>query len=98
MPFATLGGKLRFVGISDAPVRGLMLDRQKVESVLARRFPGSAPHQVAAAANAIMGLDDEWEEIDGQNGPHSFAPCHELCYLGHVLEGAEVRLFRRRSG
>ena len=76
-----------------------MLDRQKVESVLSRRFPGSAPHQVAAAVNAIMGLDDEWEEIverDGQVGPHSFPPCHDFCYLGHVLEGTELRLFRRR--
>jgi hypothetical protein len=33
-----------------------MLDREKVEAILIRRFPGAAPHQVAAAANAIMGL------------------------------------------
>ena len=29
-----------------------MLDRQKVEAVLARRFPGFPPYEVAAAANA----------------------------------------------
>jgi hypothetical protein len=40
-----------------------MVDRQKVETILRRRFPGSNAAQVAAAANAIMGLGDEWEEV-----------------------------------
>ena len=40
-----------------------MLDREKVVAVLKRRFPGSAIEQVAAAANAIVGLDDEWLEV-----------------------------------
>ena len=35
-----------------------MRDRQKIETLLARRFPGSTPGQIAAAANAIMGLDE----------------------------------------
>lgn len=36
-----------------------MLDRQKLETVLANRFPGAAMAQLAAAANAIMGLADD---------------------------------------
>jgi hypothetical protein len=40
-----------------------MLDRQKVETVLSRRFPGATAEQIAAAANAIMGLDAEWEQV-----------------------------------
>jgi hypothetical protein len=40
-----------------------MLDRQKLETILSRRFPGATHLQIAAAANAIMGLADEWEEI-----------------------------------
>ena len=40
-----------------------MLDRQKLEAILTRRFPGSTATQIAAAANAIMGLGEEWEEI-----------------------------------
>ena len=40
-----------------------MLDRQKLEAILTRRFPGSSPDRIAAAANAIMGLRDEWEEV-----------------------------------
>ena len=43
--------------------RNGMLDREKVVAVLKRRFPGSAVDQVAAAANAIIGLEDEWVEV-----------------------------------
>jgi hypothetical protein len=39
-----------------------MLDRQKIETILMRRFPGATHATVAAATNAIMGLDDEWQE------------------------------------
>ena len=34
-----------------------MIARQQLESILVRRFPGAPLSQVAAAANAIMGLD-----------------------------------------
>jgi hypothetical protein len=34
-----------------------MIDRQQVESILVRRFPGAPLDQIAAAANAIMGLE-----------------------------------------
>ena len=34
-----------------------MIDRQKLETVLGRRFADATRAQIAAAANAIMGLD-----------------------------------------
>ncbi len=78
-----------------------MLDRHKVETVLNRRFPGSAHHQVAAATNAIMGLSDEWEEVlhaDHEFGYHYSTKCGGVCYLAREVEdGAEFRLFRRRA-
>ena len=78
-----------------------MVDRQKVETILARRFPGASHHQVAAAANAIMGLDEEWEEIvdqDHYRGCHSSAACRDACYLARELErSTEFRLLRRRE-
>lgn len=40
-----------------------MRDRQKIETLLARRFPGSTPGQIAAAANAIMALDEPSEKL-----------------------------------
>jgi len=79
-----------------------MLDRQKLETILSRRFPGAASDQVAAAANAIMGLDEEWEEVDGQEqdelGYHFSVQCSDICTLARqVSEGVEFRLLRRRS-
>ena len=41
----------------------VMVDRQKVETVLLRRFPGADWAQIVMAANAIVGLGDEWEEV-----------------------------------
>ena len=69
-----------------------MLDRQKIESILRRRFPGATLAQVAAAANAIMGLSDEWQEV---------VDADYECGAGHIPAmldgGAEVRVFRRRE-
>ena len=64
-----------------------MLDRQKIEAILARRFPGASAAQVAAAANAIIGMGDDWEEIDG----------HQAVGVPHDDRGTEFRLFRRRE-
>ena len=65
-----------------------MLDRQKIEAILTRRFPGATRDQVAISANAIMGLEDEWEEV-----AH-----HDLPVLAaQIGEGQEIRLLRRRS-
>ena len=78
-----------------------MVDREKVETILSRRFPGAGPHQVAAAANAIMGLGDEWEEVDGhESAPRwrAAVPCRGFCYLARELNPClEFRLFRRRE-
>ena len=78
-----------------------MVDRQKVEAILLRRFPGAPYQQVAAAANALMGLGEEWEEImDDEHycGYHAPGSCGSSCYLARELsENSEFRLFRRRE-
>jgi hypothetical protein len=79
-----------------------MLDRQKIESVLIRRFPGATPTQVAAATNAIMGLEeDEWEEVPDGNpelGARFPADCRRGCAApGEHKLGGEFRYFRRRQ-
>ena len=33
-----------------------MVDRQQLEALLANRFPGATPAQIAAAANAIIAM------------------------------------------
>jgi hypothetical protein len=63
-----------------------MIDRQKVETILHKRFPSATRSDIAAAANAIMGLGDEWREIEW---PDVSGLTREL------NAGAEIRLFRR---
>jgi hypothetical protein len=78
-----------------------MLDRQKVEAILSRRFHGAAHDQVAAAANAIMGLSEEWEEVlhdDKRAGYHFSNECGNVCCLvDNEEQSVEFRLFRRRG-
>jgi hypothetical protein len=71
-----------------------MLDREKIVAVLKKRFPGSGADQVAAAANAIVGLEDEWEEIPAA----SMHACDSACRLQDLVEhGASYKIFRRAS-
>jgi hypothetical protein len=78
-----------------------MLDREKVLTVLAKRFPGSTPEQMAAAANAIVGLGDEWEEVTDREpelGYHYSVQCGDICYIANEVDtGSRFRLFRRRG-
>ena len=78
-----------------------MIDREKVLAVLHRRFPGATSEQVAAAANAIVGLEDEWEEVterEEQLGYHVSAACSDICYIAQQVErGDAFRFFRKRA-
>ncbi len=77
-----------------------MLDRQKLETLLARRFSGASREQIAAATNAIMGLNDEWEEVGDETVfGYRFDPeCVGICGLAREAQGgAEFRLLRRRT-
>ena len=71
-----------------------MLDREKVVAVLKRRFPGSPIEQVAAAANAIVGLEDEWVEVPMPEGGWDRG-CREGCPLKRVSRAGPIKLFRR---
>lgn len=71
-----------------------MLDREKVVAVLKKRFPGSTIEQVAAAANAIVGLEDEWLEVPLPEGGGAEALCREGCHLKRVMRDSPVKLFR----
>jgi hypothetical protein len=78
-----------------------MIDREKVLAVLRKRFPGAAVDQVAAAANAIVGLEDEWEDVTNHEpefGYHFSVQCGEICYLAEQQQlGSQFRVFRRRA-
>ena len=64
-----------------------MLDRQKLETILRRRFPGATYQQIAISANAIMGLDEEWEELQC---------CDAARVAAEIGDGVELRVLRRR--
>lgn len=65
-----------------------MVDREKVLTVLRRRFPDATSVQLASAANAIVGLDEEWELVESRN-------LADL--IDRLRRGAEFRLIERRS-
>jgi hypothetical protein len=77
-----------------------MIDREKVLAVLHHRFPAGTSDQLAAAANAIVGLDDEWEDVtdhEPELGYHFSIQCSEICYLAEQRQlGADFRLLKRR--
>ena len=75
-----------------------MVDRLKVETVLARRFPGASERQIADAANALMGLGEEWEEIVNRYSDRDHSVCLDGCCLAREFDhGIDFRLFRRRE-
>jgi hypothetical protein len=78
-----------------------MIDREKVLAVLQKRFPGSTLDQRAAAANAIVGLEDEWEDVTAREpemGYHSSAQCADICFLADQRQqGSEFRILLRRT-
>jgi hypothetical protein len=70
-----------------------MLDREKIVAVLKKRFAGAATDQIAAAANAIVGLEDEWEEVPLAEG----VPCSDSCYLTRAIQdGTRFKVLQRR--
>jgi len=75
-----------------------MVDRDKVLSVLHKRFPGAPRQQVAWAANAIIGLDDRWElvawnqpEIEGSDACGQWSDVAD-----QIRAGTEFRMFHKR--
>ena len=77
-----------------------MLDRDKLETILNRRFPGATAAQVAAAANSIMGLGDEWEELGVREdfGFDLTSRSADICASAREADaGGVLRILRRRD-
>lgn len=75
-----------------------MIDREKVLTVLRRRFPGAPAADLAAAANAIVGLPDEWDDVT-ESEPALLARIYGADLVGTPPSAdGEFRLFRRRLG
>ncbi|MEZ5287218.1 MAG: hypothetical protein R2712_20935 [Vicinamibacterales bacterium] len=65
-----------------------MIDREKVLTVLRRRFPDATAEQWASAANAIVGIGDEWDVVESRN-------LADL--IDRLRRGTRFRLIERRT-
>jgi hypothetical protein len=78
-----------------------MIDREKVLTVLRRRFPGASDRDLAAAANAIVGLADEWDDVTDREPDllkHLAYACGPgCCVAGDAREVTDYRLLVRRG-
>lgn len=76
-----------------------MIDREKVLAVLHKRFPGSSAEERAAAANAIVGLEDDWVDVTARQPAVERCAsllCAGTCYIADQRQqGAEFRILIR---
>jgi hypothetical protein len=72
-----------------------MIDREKVVSVLLKRFPTASPHEVAAAANAIVGLSQEYVPVDPIEISSFTCVTDDLRFTADDVGEGRVRVFRR---
>jgi hypothetical protein len=72
------------------------VDREKVLSVLIKRFPGAPLCDIAAAANAIVGLEPEFDALPAAEVRRFDCEWNaRTLSMRHVSTG-EVRLFWRK--
>jgi hypothetical protein len=75
-----------------------VIDREKVLAVLRKRFPDAASQDLAAAANAIVGLDPEYLPLVPPELARFECDAGRQFYtMRHVATG-ELRLYRRMPG
>lgn len=74
-----------------------MVDREKVTNVLAKRFPTASAADIAAAANAIMGLGHEYVAVDAAMVREFHCAAPNGRYTLSDLTDGRVRIFARAA-
>jgi hypothetical protein len=73
-----------------------VVDREKVLTVLLKRFPDAAANDLAAAANAIVGLEAEYVAVaPAELSRFECCAGHHAYGMRHVANG-DLRIFRRK--
>jgi hypothetical protein len=72
-----------------------MVDREKVLVVLRKRFPSARSEDIAAAANAIVGLDVEYVPIEGAEVSRLDSVAGSHAYIAADVLSGRLRLYRR---
>jgi hypothetical protein len=75
-----------------------MVDREKIVNVLLKRFPAAPAHEIAAAANAIVGLHPEYEPVVPPDVDAFECIADTTRYTVDDLASGRVRLYRRFDG
>lgn len=70
-----------------------MIDREKVLAVLLKRFPHAALNDVAAAANAIVGLEPEYSPLEADDVTRFDCVSVHHTYSARHLANGEIRVF-----
>mgnify|MGYP003337666535 FL=1 len=70
-----------------------MIDREKVLAVLLKRFPHAALNDVAAAANAIVGLEPEYTALEAADVTRFDCAAGQHTYSARHVANGEIRVF-----
>lgn len=70
-----------------------MIDREKVLAVLLKRFPHAAHNDVAAAANAIVGLEPEYTALEAADVTRFDVASGQHTYSARHVANGEIRVF-----
>jgi len=72
-----------------------MIDREKVLAVLLKRFPQAALNDVAAAANAIVGLDPEYVPVAAADLARFECVAGVHTYSSRHVANGDIRVYLR---
>jgi hypothetical protein len=72
-----------------------MIDREKVLTVLQKRFPDAALSEIAAAANAIVGLEPEFVLLPANDLHRFHCEAGAQRFTTRDVATGDLRLYRR---
>lgn len=72
-----------------------MVDREKVLVVLRKRFPSARSEDIAAAANAIVGLDPEYSCVEAAEVTRLECVAGPRVFTAAAVTSGRLRLYRR---
>jgi hypothetical protein len=72
-----------------------MIDREKVVNVLLKRFPGAGSRDIAAAANAIVGLGPGYEPVGAPDLEGLDCRTRDECFTVEDVIAGRLQVYRR---
>lgn len=90
--------KVKFIPTPVEEWQKPMIDREKVLAVLRKRFPDARWESVAAAANAIVGLEPDYEPVEAAQIARLDCDAGAQHYTVDDVASGRLRLFRQTAG